>query len=232
MAASMATSPEVNEHPLFTILHRGMSEDFARLETAVDDLTLADRVDRARAMDHWFRGFAKVLRHHHRFEHDHFWSALQERVGPMPAVAQLVEDHAAVDAALDRVQRCFWELRHSRDFVVPQHELVSAIREARRLLQRYLDREDEEVVPAFRAAFHGREFNEVDPEVAKGLGFMGLAFAVPWGMGTMTDDERAALLPRTPLPLRMAYRVFRFSYQRKASALNLWAPRTLRFAAA
>jgi hypothetical protein len=221
------TPPETNEHPLFTILHRGMAADFAKLETAVDDLTLADRVDRARAMDHWFRGFAKVVRYKHRFEHEHFWTVLQERIGPMEAVQQLVEDHAAVEAAFDEVQRGFWELRHSRDFVVPQQQLVDRIRHARQVLQVYLDREEHEVVSRFREEFHGREFNEVDPRIGKGLGLGGVAFAVPWGMGVMTEEERRALLPRTPWPLRLAYRAFRFSYQRKASALNLWAPRTL-----
>lgn len=82
-------------------------------------------------------------------------------------------------------------------------------------------------MPRFREQFHGREFNEVDPGVGKGLGLGGTAFAVPWGMGVMTAEERAMLLPRTPWPLRVAYRAFHFSYQRKASALNLWAPRTL-----
>ena len=221
------THRETNEHPLFTILHEGMAADFAKLETAVDDLTLAERVDRARQMDHWFRGFSKVVRYHHRFEHEHFWSVLQERIGPMESVQQLVEDHAAVDAALHEVQRGFWELRHSRDFVVPQRELVERIRHARQVLQVYLDREESEVVPRFRAEFSGREFNEVDPRIGRGLGFGGVAFAVPWGMGTMTDEQRRALLPRTPWPLRLAYRLFHFSYQRKASALDLWAPRTL-----
>ena len=219
--------PETNEHPLFTILRRGMLNDFAKLETAVDDLTLADRVDRARAMDHWFRGFSKVVRYKHRFEHENFWTVLQERIGPMESVQQLVEDHAAVDAALDDVQRGFWELRHSRDFVVPQQQLVERIRHARQVLEVYLDREEAEVVSRFREEFHGREFNEVDPRIGRGLGFGGVAFAVPWGMGVMTDEERSQLLPRTPWPLRLAYRAFRFSYQRKASALNLWAPRTL-----
>ena len=219
--------PETNEHPLFTILRRGMLNDFAKLETAVDDLTLADRVDRARAMDHWFRGFSKVVRYKHRFEHEHFWTALQERIGPMESVQQLVEDFAAVDAALHEVQRGFWELRHSRDFVVPQQQLVERIRHARKVLEVYLDREEYEVVSRFREEFHGREFNEVDPRIGRGLGLGGIAFAVPWGMGLMTLEERRELLPRTPLPLRLAYRLFHFSYQRKASALHLWAPRTL-----
>jgi hypothetical protein len=220
-----------NEHVLFSILHRAMVEDFAKLETAVDDLTLADRVDRARAMDHWFRGFAKLLRHHHRIEHAVFWSALEEKLGPVPAVRQLLADHEVVDAALHAVQRGFWELRHQRDFVLPQAELVARIGEARRALEVYVDREETEVVPLFRATFTGREFPEVDPRISKGLGLGGIAFAVPWGIGAMTGEERAVLLPRTPFPLRVAYRVFRFSYQRKASALALWAPRSLSFAA-
>ena len=137
----MSHPPEANQHPLFSILHRGMAADFAKLEVAVDDLTLADRVDRAKAMDRWFRGFAKLLRHHHRFEHARFWPALQERVGPLEPVRRLVDDHAEVDRALDEVQQAFGKLRSSRDFVLPQRELVDRIREARRVLQVYLDRE-------------------------------------------------------------------------------------------
>jgi hypothetical protein len=225
-----AAASTTNEHVLFSILHRAMADDFAKLETAVDDLTLADRVDRARAMDHWFRGFSKLLRHHHRVEHEIFWSALEARLGPVPAVRQLLADHEVVDAALHAVQRGFWELRHARDFVLPQAELVARIREARRALAVYLEREDTEVVPLFRATFRGREFPEVDPRISKGLGLGGIAFAVPWGIGAMSDEERAALLPRTPFPLRVAYRVFQLSYQRKAAALHLWSPRSLHFA--
>ena len=43
----------------------------------------------------------------------------------------------------------------------------------------------------------------------------------------MTSEERRELLRRTPLTLRVAYRLFHFSYQRKVAALDLWAPRTL-----
>ncbi len=223
----------MTEHVLFSILHRGMVSDFAKLEIAVDDLTLADRVDggRARAMDHWFRGFSKLLRHHHRVEHDVFWSALEDRLGPVDGVRRLLVDFEVLDAALDAVQRAFWEMRHNRDFVVPQAALVARIGEARRALDVYVDREEADVVPLFQATFPGDEFPSVDPRISKGLGLGGIAFAVPWGIGAMTDDERATLLPEVPFPLRVAYRAFHFSYQRKAAALNLWAPRSLAFAA-
>src|SRR4051794_1826025 len=189
---TMPKTSTANEHVLFSILHRAMVSDFAKLQTAVDDLTLADRVDRARAMDHWFRGFSKLLRHHHRIEHAVFWSALEEKLGPVPAVRQLLADHEAVDAALVAVQRGFWELRHNRDFVVPQAQLVALIGEARRAFGVYIDREEAEVVPLFQATFTGREFPEVDPRISKGLGLGGIAFAVPWGIGAMNDEERAA----------------------------------------
>ena len=222
----------MSEHVLFSILHRAMVNDFAKLEVAVDDLTLADRVDRARAMDHWFRGFSKLVRHHHRVEHEVFWSALEREVGPVPAVRRLVVDFEVLDAALHAVQRAFWELRHDRDFVVPQAALVARIAEARRALETYVDREESDIVPLFRTTFTRDEFPAVDPRITKGLGLGGIAFAVPWGIGAMTDDERAILLPKVPFALRVAYRVFHLSYQRKAAALDLWAPRTLRFAAA
>src|SRR5204863_10106841 len=110
---TMPKTSTANEHVLFSILHRAMVNDFATLETAVDDLTLADRVDRARAMDHWFRGFSKLLRHHHRIEHAVFWSALEEKVGPVAAVGQLLADNQAIEAPLPAGQCAIWVQTHN-----------------------------------------------------------------------------------------------------------------------
>lgn len=240
MTAATTESPETTEtetgtighHGLFSLIHRSLEADLAKLEIAVDDLTLADRVERGRKMDHWFRGYAKVFRHHHRIEHELFWTALEADLGPMPARARLAEDYAAVDAAFDAVRAGFWRFRHVREFVVPQDELVRQIREARAALRTYLEHEEAGLVEPFRAHFVNDEFPKVDPRITRGLGLGGIAFAVPWALGGLTDDERRELLPQVPAPLRLAYRVFQLSYQRKAAALHLWSPRSLRMAPA
>jgi hypothetical protein len=238
MNATTVELPETTEtgaiphHGLFSLIHRSLEADLAKLETAVDDLTLADRVERGRKMDHWFRGYAKVFRHHHRVEHELFWSALEADLGPQPALARVAEDYAAVDRAFDAVQAGFWRFRHVREFVVPQYELVQLISEARAALRAYLEHEEEGLVEPFRAHFVHDEFPKVHPNIARGLGLSGVAFAVPWALGGLTDTERRELLPQVPAPLRLAYRAFQFSYQRKASALSLWSPRSLRMAPA
>jgi hypothetical protein len=222
----------LGQHALFEIIHRAMEADLAKLEEAVDDLTLANRVERARKLDLWFRGYAKVVRHHHRVETELFWNVLDAEIGPLPGLARVHEAFAEADAALTAVQRGFWTLRHVRDFVRPQGDLVALIHRARTALATYLRAEEVELVVPFRAHFSGDEFPPVDPRVVRGLGFRGIAFAVPWALGALTDEERCHLLPRVPAPLRLAYRAFHLPYQRKASALNLWAPRTLQFATA
>jgi hypothetical protein len=235
MTTTPPSSPEnelIGHHGLFSLIHRSFEADLAKLETAVDDLTLADRVERGRKMDHWFRGYAKVFRHHHRIEHELFWSALESDLGPQPALARLAEDYAAVDRAFDAVRAGFWRFRHVREFVVPQYELLQRIQEARAALRAYLDHEEAGLVEPFRAHFVNDEFPKVHPDITRGLGLSGVAFAVPWALGGLTDDERRELLPQVPAPLRLAYRAFQFSYQRKASALHLWSPRSLRMAPA
>jgi hypothetical protein len=222
----------LGQHALFEIIHRAMESDLAKLEQAVDDLTLADRVERSRKLDRWFRGYAKVVRHHHRVETELFWDVLDAEIGPLPGLARVHEAFATADAALTKVQKAFWTFRHVRDLVRPQLELVATIREARTALAAYLRAEEEELVQPFRAHFSGDEFPPVDPRVVHGLGLAGIAFAVPWALGALTEEERLHLLPRVPAPLRLAYRAFHLPYQRKAAALNLWAPRTLQFAAA
>jgi hypothetical protein len=225
-------STDTTEHTLFSIVHRCLEADLAKLETAVDDLTLANRIERGRKLDHWFRGYARIVRHHHRIEHELFWPALEGELGPLDGVRQLADDMAVVEATLDQVQKAFWTLRHSRDFVVPQQELVDRIGDARHALAAYIEREEAELVHRFRAQFTGKEFAPVDPRVTRGLGIGGVAFAVPWAIGGMTREERRELLHHVPPVLRLAYRLFRLSYQHKAAALDLWAPRSLRLAAA
>jgi hypothetical protein len=219
----------IGHHGLFSLVHRSLEADLAKLETAVDDLTLADRVERGRKMDHWFRGYAKVVRHHHRIEHELFWSALVAEAGPQPALAQLAEDFAVLDAALEAVRAGFWRFRHAREFVVPQYELVQQIQQARAALRTYVAHEEASLVEPFRARFVNGEFPKVDPRITAGLGLRGAAFAVPWALGGLTDDERRELLPQVPAPLRLLYRACQFTYQRKAAALNLWSPKSLRY---
>jgi hypothetical protein len=222
----------LGQHALFEIIHRGFETDLAKLQEAVDDLTLANRVEKGRKLDHWFRGFARVVRHHHRVETKLFWTVLDEEIGPLPGLPRVMAAYDAVDAALTKVQAGFWSFRHVRDFVRPQEELVALIAEARSLLAAYLRAEEVELVEPFRRHFSGDEFPPVDPRVVQGLGLRGIAFAVPWAIGALTDEERRLLLPRVPAPLRLAYRAFHLPYQWKAAALNVWAPRSLQFAAA
>jgi hypothetical protein len=222
----------LGQHALFEIIHRGFEADLAKLETAVDDLTLGDRVERGRKLDHWFRGFAKVVRHHHRIETELFWTVLDAETGPLPGLARVQEAFAAVDQSLDTVRKGFWSFRHIKEFVRPQAELVELIGECRRLLAAYLRLEEAELVEPFRARYSGDEFPPVDPRVVRGLGLKGVAFAVPWAIGALTEEERRLLLPEVPAPLRLAYRAFHLPYQRKAAALDLWAPRSLSFATA
>lgn len=234
-ATTDPTTPEselIGHHGLFSLIHRSFEADLAKLETAVDDLTLGDRVERGRKMDHWFRGYVKVFRHHHRVEHELFWTALEADLGPQPALARLAEDYAVLDQALEAVRAGFWRFRHVREFVVPQYELVQLIQEARAALRTYLEHEEAGLVQPFRAHFVNDEFPKVHPDITKSLGLSGIAFAVPWALGGLTDDERRELLPQVPAPLRLAYRAFQLSYQRKASALDLWSPRSLRMAPA
>jgi hypothetical protein len=226
------TGELIPEHGLFSLVHRTFESDLEKLQIAVDDLTLGDRVERGRRLDHWFRGFAKVFRHHRRIEQELFWTALEADLGPIEGMARVAEDFAAVDAAFDAVRRGFWSFRHVREFVVPQYELIQLIRDARDALATYLRSEEEVLVEPFRAHFNHSEFPKVHPRIVSGLGLGGIAFAVPWALGGLTEAERRELLPQVPAPLRLAYRAFQFSYQRKASALNLWSPRSLRIPAA
>jgi hypothetical protein len=224
------TTTRQNDHVLFSIVHRALRQDFARLEQAVDDLTLADRADRRRGMARWFRGFPRLVRHHHAIEFRRFWSALEERVGPDPGVRHLDAEFPRLDAALGEVCAAFRVLQTSEAFVVPQRELVLAIRHARHVLDELLEVEETQVIPRFSSEFAHGEFGPVDERVHEGLGIRGVAFAIPWAIGAMTEQERARLLPAVPPALRLAYRVFRLYYQWSASALELWAPRSLRLA--
>ena len=223
-------APHLAQHGMFTLVHRSLQGDLAKLEQAVDDLTLGDRVARGRKMDHWFRGFAKIVRHHHRIEHELFWSALPGEMA-QEGLRQLVRDFEVLDAALDAVRKGFWSFRHLREFVVPQAELVQLIREAREALATYLEHEEALLVAPFRAHFVAQEFPKVHPRIVEGLDLGGVAFAVPWALGGLSDEERRELLPQVPLALRMAYRATQLWYQRKAAALDLWSPRSLRIPA-
>lgn len=82
-----------------TVAHAAFRRDLARFDTALSMFPAGSqhRADQLKkAWDH----FAAELHHHHSYEEQFFWPALQQAVPDLPMMTDLDEEHQAMRAAL------------------------------------------------------------------------------------------------------------------------------------
>lgn len=190
---------------MFTVVHRAMRRDGARLAAATAGLGVGDTA-RAEALRRWYAGYHGELDGHHTLE-DHLWfPVLAERVPTFAEHTDRIErEHHLLDDALRGVAVALDRLVDSEASAGARAAAHDATCELSDLLDLHLGFEDADVLPLYLRHFTEDEYAEVELRARKLLELRRLPFGVPWVMGATTPAERTRLLDRAPLALKLVW---------------------------
>jgi hypothetical protein len=206
----MAGRPDLQTYQL---LHRGMRDGMARVQTAVAGLAERD-TDRAGALDRWFTGFLGEFRHHHSVEDEMFFPALAVDHPPFAEqIARLDDEHRRLDVALDATEVSLRALADpNATWPAAYEDLVGAVREACTELNAHLDYEDAEVLPLFVEHMTVAEFDDLTKRAGKSVPMSQARFTVPWMLSQTNAAERKHLLGDAPSIFRLLWYATRHRY--------------------
>ena len=189
----------------FTVVHRALRRDGARLAAALDGLGAGDTA-RARAVQRWFDGFRGELDGHHAVE-DHLWfPVLAERVPTFAQHTDRIErEHQMLDDAVRGVAIALDRLVDDEAPRVRRIEAHDAACELSSLLDAHLGFEDSDVLPLYLRHFTPEEFAELERRARTFLVARRVPFGVPWVMSAATPAERVRLLDGAPVALKLAW---------------------------
>lgn len=190
---------------VFTVVHRAMRRDGARLASALGGLGSGDTA-RARALRRWYGGYHGELDGHHALE-DHLWfPVLAERV---PTYAQhtdrIEREHHLLDDALRGVASALDRVVESEAAAPARRDAHDAACELTSLLDLHLGFEDADILPLYLRHFTEDEYGEIEARARTLLELRRLPFGVPWVMSATTPAERTRLLARAPLALKLVW---------------------------
>ena len=174
----------------FTVVHRAMRRDGARLPAAVSGLGVADTA-RARALRRWYGRFHAELDGHHAVE-DHLWfPILSERVPTFAEHTDRIQrEHHLLDDALRGVAAALDRLVDTEVAASARASATDAACELSSLLDLHLGFEDADVLPLYVRHFTEDEYADVEARARELIDLRRLPFAVPWIMGAATPAER------------------------------------------
>jgi Hemerythrin HHE cation binding domain len=190
---------------VFTVVHRAMRRDGARLAAALDGLGEGDTA-RARGLRRWYGGYHGELHGHHALE-DHLWfPVLAERVPTFAEHTDRIErEHHLLDDALRGVETALDRLVDSEATGAARQDAHDAACELSSLLDLHLGFEDADILPLYVRHFSEDEYAEVEREARRMIEARRLPFAVPWLLGATTPAERTRLLGHAPVALKLVW---------------------------
>ena len=190
---------------MFTVVHRAMRRDGARLPAAVSGLGVADTA-RARALRRWYGRFHAELDGHHAVE-DHLWfPILSERVPTFAEHTDRIQrEHHLLDDALRGVAAALDRVVDTEVAASARATATDAACELSSLLDLHVGFEDADVLPLYVRHFTEDEYVDVEARARELIELRRLPFAVPWVMGAATPAERSRLLDRAPVAMKLLW---------------------------
>jgi hypothetical protein len=191
-----------------------MRRDGTRLATATAGLGVGDTAH-ARALQRWYAGFRAELDGHHTIE-DHLWfPVLSDRVPTFAEHAdRLGREHHLLDDALRGVATALDHLVENEATSASRAAAHDAACELSSLLDEHLRFEDADILPLFVRHFTEDEYAEVEKRARALIEVRRLPFTVPWVMSATTPGERAQILARAPLALKLVWHASRRRHDR------------------
>ncbi len=184
------------------LAHRVMLRDAGRLTGLAERLSSGrEEVGRRRAagIAGYVRAWADSVHHHHCAEDEVLWPVLVGSAGPHVDLSELLDDHAALGPALDRLRRAgaAYAARPDEDTATG---LALELAELGDALAEHVAEEEAVVVPLVQRHVSVTDWAQVERRI---VGRARLSFELPRAAGLLTASERRAL----PLPDRVLLRL-------------------------
>ncbi|WP_066902098.1 hemerythrin domain-containing protein, partial [Mycolicibacterium houstonense] len=196
-----------------TVAHRAMLADLRRLidlAIAVRDRDVICTPGRARAISRYVELLCESIHHHHSTEDTVLWPVIQASVGSHLDLSELTEDHAALDPRLDQLRARAAAFRLSMGDRHIAALMVIELAELSALLTEHIEEEEHDVFPLITEHVSVADWTAVEATARAGGR---LWFEGPRALAVMTNDERAQLVGRGGIGLRIVLAVVAMRYR-------------------
>ncbi len=197
------------------LAHRVMLRDARRLTALAESLaagtTTADRA-RAAAIRDYVADFCDSVHHHHSAEDDVLWPVLAASAGPHVDLAELSDDHAALDPSLARVRAAAGAFAARPSSEDAATALAVELAELRDVLDEHIADEEASVLPAIEEYVSVPDWNRVEAQIRRRAT---LSFEAPRAVLETTPDEYRALAAEGGVVLRLMLAVLLPPFRRR-----------------
>lgn len=195
------------------LAHRAMLRDAARLPALLQHLSAAAVAPaRARAVAGYVEDFCDSIHHHHSAEDDVLWPVLAASAGTHVDLAELSDDHAALDPLLDRIRAGAATFRTAPGDQDAATALAVDLGELRDVLEEHIADEEASVLPVIEEHVSVADWHAVEGEIRSRAT---LTFEAPRVLAVVTPEERAVLLAEGGLGLRLVAAVLCPPFRRR-----------------
>ncbi len=151
---------------------------------------------------------------HHSREDDVLWPVIAASAGAHVDLEPLSDDHAELQRVLDRAQAALARFEIAGPaLAAPLADLLTRLADD---LDEHVEEEEREVFPVLRRFVSAGDLTRAEARFRAGTTPRQLAFLLPWLVDSCpTPADRAALLARVPLPLRLLLRAVSPAWQRQ-----------------
>ena len=196
------------------LAHRVMLRDARRLTALAESLaartTTADAA-RGAAIGAYVADYCDSIHHHHSAEDDVLWPVLAASAGPHVDLAELSDDHAALDPLLHRIRAGAETFRTARDEDAAT-ALAVDLAELRDVLAEHIADEEAAVLPVIEEHVSVADWGQVEAEIRTRAK---LSFEAPRVLAVVTPEERAVLAEEGGVALRLLLAVLVPPFRRR-----------------
>ncbi|WP_209305364.1 hemerythrin domain-containing protein [Blastococcus sp. CT_GayMR20] len=187
------------------VVHRVFRREFRLLPQLVREVAPGDTA-RAAVLAGWSRMVLEGLHGHHTSEDELLWPKLLERCSPDAELVHRMEtQHERVHDALERIGPALdrWEAE-ARPAVT--EEVAAGFDDLRTALLEHLDEEEREILPMAARHVTQAEWDELGDHGLKETRKRDLPILFGAVLEEATPEERAHMLGKVPLPVRILMR--------------------------
>ena len=196
-----------------TLAHRAMLTDVGRLVAAVTAIGEGRQrcsTRRAQAIARYTDLLCESIHHHHTVEDTVLWPVIDACAKDIVDLAELTEDHAALDPRLEIIGHRANAFRVAGDRRTAAL-LGAELADLRNLLAEHVAEEERDIFPVIRQYVSVADWQEVE-KTAQRTGR--LTFDGPRTVGAATDDERAVLAKEVSPVLRLVLTVLAWRHRK------------------
>ncbi len=202
----MSTGTKPDTHAM-VVVHRVFRREFDLLPDLIEGVRAGDTARAAVLAEH-LTDVVGALHHHHQAEDDLIWPLLLERATlHQDLVHRMEKQHAALEAALDRIDELTPRWRRSAD-PVEGRELAAVVRDASAILREHMGEEERDILPVIAEHLSVEEWGKVGErggnaiqDKRKRLLFLGAI------LEDASPEEQREFLGELPPPVRVLWKL-------------------------